>query len=233
MKKIFVFFTELILSLITALAFSANATGQDTVSVVFPLKVRIGADVYGPAYFYAGKNPLSIEGFISADRDTMMAYSMEAGYSRFSYEQYNYTYRCNGFFIRAGIDFNFISPAVSKGRYYAGTGLKYCASLYSHEVPFFESENFWGKFSQSIGRSTHLAHFIEASPGIRTELFKNFSIGWTIRLRILLYNGTVRDLKPVYIPGYGNGTKSFSPGINYYFIWSIPYKKVTLKPAGK
>lgn len=233
MKKICVFFIEIIITFFLVTAFTTIASGQDTVAVVFPLKINIGADIYGPAYYYAEKNSLTIEGFISVDRDTMKSYSFEAGYSRFNYEQYNYSYKCKGFFIRAGIDFNFISPKVSKGRYYAGTGLKYGASLYSHEIPFFESENFWGKLSQSIGKSTHIAHFIEASPGIRTELFKNFSIGWTIRLRILLYGGTGKDLKPIYIPGYGNGTKSFSPGINYYFVWSIPYKKVTLKPAGK
>jgi len=233
MKKISVFFINLIIALFLILASASNTFCQDTVSVVYPLKVKIGYDVYSFAYYYVEKNPLNIEGFISVDRDTLMSYSLDAGYSKFSYEQYNYQYNCKGFFIRAGAEFNFISPGVSRGVYFAGFGLKYGASLYSHEVPFFESENAWGKVSQSIPASTHLAHFIEASPGIRTELFRNFSLGWALRLRILIYGGTGRDLKPVYIPGYGNGTKSFSPGINYYFVWSIPYKKIILKPAGK
>ena len=233
MKKISVFFIDWVIALFLLPLPASTVLCQDTAVVVYPLKVKIGIDVYSLAYYYAEKNPFNVEGFISADRDTLMSYSLDAGYSRFSYEQYNYRYNCKGLFIRAGVDFNFISPGVSKGTYFAGLGLKYGASLYSHEVPFFESENVWGKVSQSIPVSTHLAHFIEASPGLRTELFKNFSIGWTLRLRILLYGGTRRDLKPVYIPGYGNGTKSFSPGINYYFTWSIPYKKIILKPATK
>jgi hypothetical protein len=77
----------------------------------------------------------------------------------------------------------------------------------------------------SNAQTSHAAHFVEVSPGIRTELFRNFAIGFTVRLRILIYAGTSADLKPIDIPGYGNGTKRFSPGLNYYIIWSIPYKK--------
>jgi hypothetical protein len=59
---------------------------------------------------------------------------------------------------------------------------------------------------------------------VRAELFKNFSIGWTIRLNLLISGGRGRDLKPVYIPGFGNGGKNVSAGINYYLVWSIRYK---------
>ncbi|MGQ9619513.1 MAG: DUF6048 family protein [Bacteroidales bacterium] len=227
MKRTFVFFinTLLLLCLI-----SVKGQGQDTIS--FPFKIRIGVDVYGPGYYFTDRNTFNIEGFISADRDTIKAYSVDAGYTRFNYEQYNYNYKCNGFFIRAGMDFNIISPGESKGKYFAGGGLRYGLSLYTQKVPYLESENYWGKVSYSTGESNHLAHFIEASPGIRTELFRNFSIGWTIRLRILIYSGTNKDMKPIYIPGYGNGTKSFSPGINYYLAWSIPYKKISIIKKG-
>jgi hypothetical protein len=68
-----------------------------------------------------------------------------------------------------------------------------------------------------------MAHFLELTPGIRAELFRNLSIGWTIRLRVLVYSGSGSNFKSIGIPGYGNGSKSFSPGINYYMIWSIPW----------
>jgi hypothetical protein len=43
---------------------------------------------------------------------------------------------------------------------------------------------------------------------------------------MLLYTGTGKDFRPVYFPGFGNGTKTFSAGLNYYIIWNIPYKKI-------
>jgi len=218
MKKTFVSFFSLLFIYI-----SVSAQEKDT--ILFPLKIRIGADVFGPGYYIADKNTLAIEGFLSADKDATLSYALDGGYNKFFYSQYNYEYKCNGFFIRLGVDFNIISPFTSKGIYFAGAGLKYGISLYTHETPFFNYENYWGSAIGSLAKSTKLAHFIEASPGIRTELFPNFSIGWTIRLKILISPGTGKDLKPVYIPGYGNGTKSFSPGINYYLIWNIPYKE--------
>jgi hypothetical protein len=202
---------------------------QDSIRI--PLKIRIGADISGPFYYFAdsAKTRLSIEGSVSVDLNYKMAVVVEAGFARFSYGQYNYKYSAKGTFVRVGFDFNFIQPEMTKGKYYAGIGLRYGLSLYNSEVPYYKHENYWGTSAGSIPSSTYLGHFIEASPGIRTEIFNNFSIGWAIRLRILISSGTDKDQKPVYFPGYGNGTKSFSPGINYYIVWSIPYKEIIYK----
>jgi hypothetical protein len=45
---------------------------------------------------------------------------------------------------------------------------------------------------------------------------------------MLLSAGTGRDLRPVYFPGYGNGTKSLVTGMSYYFVVNIPYKKINV-----
>jgi hypothetical protein len=206
--------------LIAISAFSANA--QDSLTI--PLKIRIGADVYGPVTYYTNKKILNLEGYLSLDIDTQKAVVFEAGYLDFMYSQYNYNYLSKGTFIRLGVDFNLIHPELARGKYYAGIGLRYGLSIFQSEVPYFKYDNYWGSVSGSIPKLTHVAHFLEASPGIRTEIFRNFSLGWVIRLRILINSGTGNDLKAVSIPGFGNGMASFSPGINYYLIWSIPYK---------
>jgi hypothetical protein len=198
-------------------------SAQDTIPVVY--KIKVGADIFGPAYYIYDHNNLTVEGFISVDIDTNRAVVFETGYQDFKYTQYNYDYQSKGIFFRAGMDFNFFDPLISRGQYWAGVGLKYGLSIFSYEVPRLEYDNYWGTATSSLALSTHAAHFIEVSPGIRTELFKNFSIGFTVRLRLLIYAGTSADLKPINIPGYGNGTKRLSPGLNYYLIWSIPYRK--------
>jgi len=199
-----------------------SASGADTIA--FPLKIRAGADLFGPAYRIAGKNNISFEGLLIIDRDTSFSWVVSAGYQKYFFSQYNYEYSAKGLFFKAGTEINAISPLVSRGKYFAGAGLKYAVSFYTYEAPFISSENYWGEVNSSIGRISRAAHFIEVSPGIRTEVFKNIMIGWSVHLRLLIYSGTGRNLRPVYIPGYGNGTKSFSPGLSYYLIWSIPYK---------
>jgi len=218
MRKISVYIISIALLLAGSLV-----SAQDTIPFVY--KIKVGADIFGPAYYIYDQNNLTVEGFISVDTDTNRAVVLETGYHNFKYTQYNYDYQTKGVFFRAGMDFNFLHSQVSTGKYFAGVGLRYGLSVFSYEVPSLEYDNYWGTATSSLAPSTHAAHFVEVSPGIRTELFRNFSIGFLVRLRLLIYPGTSPDLKPIDIPGYGNGTKRLSPGLNYYLIWSIPYKR--------
>jgi hypothetical protein len=43
---------------------------------------------------------------------------------------------------------------------------------------------------------------------------------------MLVYTGTGKNLRPVYFPGFGDGTKTISAGMSYFVVWNIPYKKI-------
>lgn len=217
MRRTYVFFISILLQI-----FMFSASGADT--LLFPLKIRAGIDLYGPVYRFAEKNNNTLEGIFIIDRDTSFSWLVSAGHQKYSYSQYNYEYSAGGLFLKLGAEINAISPVVSKGKYFAGAGLKYAVSFYTYEAPFINSENYWGEVNSSIARRSRVAHFIEVSPGIRTEVFNNIMIGWSVHLRLLIFSGAGKNLRPVYIPGYGDATKSFSPGLSYYLIWSIPYR---------
>jgi hypothetical protein len=213
--------------IISLLLLSSSVTfvqAQDTIPI--PLKIRIGFDVSGPLKYYSDKNIRNLEGFIAVDLNEKRTVVLAAGHLDYKYSQYNYTYLSNGSFVKAGIDFNLLKADKSQGKYWAGIGLKYGLSRFTTEVPFLEKENYWGTETTSLPIKSYWGHFLEVSPGIRAELFKNISLGWSINVRMLLHSGTGKDLKPVYFPGFGDGTKTVSTGINYYLIWSIRYKKI-------
>lgn len=214
-----------IISLLT-LFFNGNLKAQDT--VLFPLKIRAGIDLAGPGIYLYDKNNLSMEGLISFDWNEKRSYVFEGGYLNYRYSQYNYEYMSKGVFIRLGIDFNLLKPEMSLGRYWAGIGLRYGLSIFNSETPAFNHDNYWGTVNSSIPSRTSIGHFIEADPGVRTELFKNLTIGWTIRLRFLISGGGGKDLKPIYIPGFGNGDKMTTVGIGYFVTWNIPFKTKTV-----
>lgn len=226
MRRIYVYFiSQLIFACLAVHAQDTLLPLQDTIP--FPLKIRLGVDVYGPASYYFNKNILSLEGFLSVDIDPKKAIVAEAGYLDFQHSQFNYNYLSKGSFIRLGVDFNLMRRGLSQGKYYAGIGLRYGLSIFNTEAPFLTQTNYWGTATGSIPTTKSIAHFVEASPGIRTEIFRNFSMGWVVRFRFLVHSGASKDNKAISIPGFGNAFKTFSPGINYYLIWSIPYK--TLK----
>jgi hypothetical protein len=229
MKKIYAYIISV---LFTSISMIRPMVAQDTID--FPLKLKIGFEIAGPVEYYMDKNILKTEGSFSADLDEKRSVYFSAGFVNYNYSQYNYDYRNKGYFLRTGLDFNLLKPEKSQGRYWAGIGFHYGLSRFTSETPSFSQDNYWGKTTASIPNKSSWGHFLEATPGIRAEIFKNISIGWSISLRMLLYSGTGKDLRPIYFPGYGIGGKKTSTEVSYWLTWNIPFKKIrviTRKPA--
>jgi hypothetical protein len=223
MRRISAYFISL---LVISFCSLLQAHSQDT--ILIPLKIKVGLEVSGPAIHYFDTNTLNSEGYISVDMNEKISVVLAGGYSKYNYSQYNYTFNDKGMFIRTGLDFNLLKADKSKGKYYTGIGLRYGLGVFTSETPSLTHTDYWGLTSSSIAQKTKIAHFIEVSPGVRTEIFRNFTMGWTISLRMLLYTSTGKDLRPIYIPGFGNGAKTISTGLNYFFVWNIPYKKINV-----
>lgn len=225
MKRIYAYSISLFIS---GCVFNAGA--QDTVYI--PLKIKTGIEVSGPVIYFTDKNNLNLEGFISFDRNEKLSFVAEGGFSEFNYSQFNYDFSSRGVFIRAGADYNLLKPAQAAGKYWAGAGLRYGVSLYSSEIPSFHHDNYWGTSSSSVPARKNTGHFIELTPGVKTELIKNLSIGWTVRLKLLLSGGGGRDLRPIFLPGYGDGGRTAVANFSYYIVWNIPYKtrRVIIRP---
>lgn len=211
-----------ILTLLTGSIVSLNA--QDTLDI--PLKMRAGVDLVGPAIYFSDNNILTAEGYFSIDLNEKRSVFFSAGYLDFKYSQPNYDYSNKGIYAKTGIDFNLLKPEKAMGKYWTGIGLHYGISRFTSEVPLIMQENYWGTIYSSVSPKTSWGHFIEVSPGVRAEIFKNFSMGWNVSLRMLLYSGTGKNMRSIYIPGFGNGATKFSSGISYFISWNIPYKKI-------
>lgn len=206
--------------------------GQDTIN--FPLRAGAGIALNGPVSALAGRYPRGMEfnGFF--DMNERIALAADGGYSSFAYDNYNYSYGNKGIYLRAGADYNLLNPILAAGRYFAGLSLRYGLSMYNHNSSVIGYDNYWGSYETSADNSFHAAHFLEFSPGVRAELFKNFFIGWSVNTRILLWSGAGDHLRAIDIPGFGNGSKAFSSGFNYYISFRIPYrtkKVIYLKPV--
>jgi hypothetical protein len=221
MRKTFAYSISFLLFL-NLILIRVNA--QDTISV--PLKVRAGMEISGLAINYSDKNILNVEGYISLDLNEKRSVILDAGFLNFKYSQNNYSYLNKGGYLRMGMEFNILKPDKSGGKYWAGIGLRYGLSRFTSEIPTFQKTDYWGTTVSSIAQKTNWGHFLELAPGVRTEIFNHLSIGWTVSLRLLLYSGTGKDLRPVYFPGYGDGTKTITTGMSYFIVWNIPYKKI-------
>lgn len=223
-RRTCIFFISLFL-----LAESA-AMSQDTVTV--PLHVRAGFDVSGPVMKFISNDLISYGVLASADINSSLAATAGIRYSSYHSPDVLYDFRSRGLSFTGGVDYNFIKANVSQGRYSAGIGLRYGLSFYSEEASMLRYTNQWGAGESSIPLERNTGHFLEITPGVRAELFKGVTIGWNLYMRLLISAGAGKDLKPVWMPGYGPGTSGMTTGAEYYVSISIPYKKirVIIKP---
>lgn len=196
--------------------------GQDTVNVA--LRFGGGIALAMPVAAAAGVYPQGIEVNGYYDLNERITIAADGGVSRFLFENYNYKYENNGVYFRAGVDYNLLNPVLAAGRYFAGASLKYGLSFFSHQTPEIDYGSYWGEYSTTAPKSSHTGHFLEVSPGVRSELFSNLFIGWSVNVRVLLGTGAGDHLRAVDIPGFGNGSRAVSSGFNYYISYRIPYR---------
>lgn len=201
----------------------SSAVAQDTVTV--PLHLRAGFDISGPLLKFVNKDLISYGILTSVDITEAVTLNAGVRYSSFHTERHIYDFSSRGLSIVTGAEYNFLKANVSKGKYYAGIGLRYGLSLYAEEAPVIRYTNAWGEGVSSIPLSRHAGHFLELTPGFRTELFPGVTIGWNLYMRLLISAGAGKDLKPVWMPGYGPATKGMATAAEYYISFSIPYKK--------
>jgi len=228
-KKTYAYIISFLAALIPLSSSGQEANQPPDSVVVVPLKIRAGLEISGPVIYFTNNSMLNLEGFVTTDLNEKISVLLGGGYSDYSYSQYNYEFQTKGLFFKAGADFNLLRPEMAEGKYWAGLGLHYGLTRFTFETPSFKHENYWGIVSSSLASQTNWGHYVEVSGGFKAELFRNFSIGWLISLRKLIYTGADKDLRPVYYPGYGEGGRSLSYGLNYYISLNIPYKKIKVK----
>ena len=195
---------------------------QDADTVKADKSISIGIEISGPVLYSFDRSKINIESHFSYRLNHKYYIVFEPGYSNFEYSRYNYEYENQGFFLRIGTDIGMLEPLASRINHFAGIGLRYGLSVFEQETPFVSYDGFWGRNTTSIPLNTVHAHFLEVQGSIKTELFRNFLIGWSVKLRTLVYSSGRDEEKPIYIPGMGNTDATFTPAFSYYIIYRIP-----------
>lgn len=209
---------------------SATIAAQDTVMV--PLHIRVGGDIARPAGYFINKDLKSFAVQGSFEFNERLAVTGGTIFSHFSTSKKSYDYNSQGLAFTLGPDINLLKPKIAEGKNYIGFGIHYGISFFSHSTPRFEYTNAWGTATMSLPSSNHVGHFIEVTPGVRTEVLPGITMGWNMSLRLLLSDGTKNNLKPVNMPGFGDCSSRVSSGISYYISITIPYrtKRIIIKP---
>lgn len=139
-------------------------------------------------------------------------------------------------FFRIGMDYNTMAKKKEKNSYlYAG--IRYAFSSFKYDVatlpaqdpiwgdaignPSLEDDYWGGSIPFNHKGMKASMHWMELVLGVKVRIYKNFNMGWSVRMKYKLNASTGEYGDPWYVPGYGK-YKSNNMGITYSLIYKLP-----------
>ena len=128
-------------------------------------------------------------------------------------------------FFRVGLNYGLLKPFRDDGsersvQYYPFVGLRYAFSPVTYNLSNVEiKDEYWGTSAvEDFRHNVKYAGWMEVVGGVRVDLFKGLTLGWSIRLKTFLHTSAPDKAYVWYVPGYGK-----SSGMGVMFNYTIGY----------
>ena len=201
--------------------------------------MHVGLDLFGAAQYLFGSGAVSSELQVTVNLRNMFLPTVEVGYGvQDDWSDSGIHAKSKAPYFRVGMDYNLFRKKKEKNSFmFLGVRYGFSPVIFSVEnapvhdpiyggvidTPALDDE-YWGEslpFAKDMKASLH---WMEAVLGVKVQIYRNFSMGWSARVRFKL--GGKEDLNghPDYVPGYGK-YKNANFGLTYSFIYQIPVKQ--------
>lgn len=158
----------------------------------------------------------------------------ELGHDKLNKTESTYGYTTNGTYLRIGVDYNLHENWLDReDQIYVGG--RYGFSTFSQTLdwykpyttnPYFENP----AIPVNKKYSGLSAHWIEFVAGVKTRVFNNVFMGFSLRLTGLISQKQPDDFENLYIPGYNRKySGAVGVGFNYTVSYFIPLYKSNKK----
>ena len=198
----------------------------------------VGLDVYGIGSKLLGGDFMSSEISVGVNLKNKLIPTIELGMgSTDTWSETGIHYKSKAApFFRIGVDYNTMAKKKEKNSYlYAGlrygfTSFKYDVSTLPVDDPIWGdnianpslTDDIWGgsvPFNHPGMKAS--VQWLEIVLGVKVRIYKNFNMGWSIRMKYKTSATTGEFGNPWYVPGYGK-FKSNNMGITYSLIYKLP-----------
>ncbi len=140
-------------------------------------------------------------------------------------DSYKFKYDLTGSYLKLGLNKNILKHDDATKNDLVFVGIRYSYSGFKHRatnITIIDEQ--WDEVLIAETEEIALScHFIDLVAGVKTELFKNIYIGWTIRAMVRIALSSDNIMPPYYIPGFGKGDRKAALGFNYSVYYRIPY----------
>lgn len=136
----------------------------------------------------------------------------------------NFTYKGKpSMYFKIGADYNFLYK--SNPHYRVMAGLRACYSPFSYDVREITIDSpYWGETEHlSLDGCKSHAFWGEVLAGLRVNIWKQWSLGWTFRYHFLFGSPKNDRANPWYIPGFGSRNSKIQ--VTFSLIYTLPFHK--------
>jgi hypothetical protein len=194
---------------------------------------RIGFDLSRIPVHYLNPYRTDLEIQTDLRLDSNLYAAFDAGWNKTHLENKPvFDYNSNGYFIKAGVDYNLIKrqfPAEANMLY---AGFRYGIARMRRNIPEYQvNDPYWGNVNGSFSAKTLLPQWAELILGMKVEVLNNLFMGWGLHLRILTTQNIDKQVRPYMIPGFGKATKNAVFDVNYSISYRIPLWRPKPKPV--
>ncbi|MGL4585277.1 MAG: DUF6048 family protein [Flavobacterium sp.] len=186
--------------------------------------LRVGADLFRITRSMYDKTYQGFEVF-GDYRLTKNWYAVaELGHDKMTRDESSYGFTTNGNYIRLGGDYNLNQNWMDREDMIS-VGFRYGMATFSQTLNWYQpytTNPYFPKERVDINKkqSGLSAHWVEFVVGIKTRVFSNVFMGFTMRLNGLISQTQPDDFENLYIPGYN---KKHSGAIGVGFNYTVSY----------
>ena len=139
-------------------------------------------------------------------------------------EETDIHYKTSAPYFRIGAGYNIFSKKpYLPGKLLVGARLGFSSFSYDVEAPTM-NDPVWGETSIPVsfeGVKSNAA-WLELTAEVRTNVYKNFHMGFSVRYKSLFNVKKTKNSEPWYIPGFGKNNSSCF-GITYKISYQLPF----------
>ena len=213
--------------------------------------VRFGADVFYWALYPLDANKLRTEFTVDAGFfENRIVTVADFGYSDISrivnLPLNGYQYNNVGYYWRVGADYNLFQRYFDDEAFFVG--LRFANANFKHDLTYIATSQEWDlirernpdgtvkrddRYFGRISQNNLSATWGEIVTGLRVNVWRNFFLGYTVRLMIRTEVKGENELIANDLPGFGTTNRQARLGFNYYIYYRFgnKWKEKMLKKA--
>jgi len=195
--------------------------------------ITVGVDVYGIGSNILGSDFLSGEVNAYANLKNRFFPIVEIGYGKTDTKNdKNIHYKSAAPYFKLGLNYNTMYKKNNAGFLYVG--LRYAFSSMSYDIStMWDEENdfnpnpnddVWKEQTPDFNHTGMKAsmHWAEFLVGVQVRIYKQFHMGWSVRMKYRVKISPDEYGDPWYVPGFGKYGSS-TLGLNYSLIYKLPF----------